>query len=155
MNGESLGRQEIGLCGHGVWKVAYAPGTLSARCYTGGKIAARDLVETTGAARALRARVEDAGKNLDGSTTAIVTVYCVDEEGRFVPDASPFVRMAANGGAILGTGSDNCDHSPVPCADRRMYAGLVSAFVRVTGEKCAFFAEADGLASAWAEISDM
>ncbi len=147
LNGKSMGRQKVEPCGHGAWKVGYVPGKLEAVCYRNGKIATRDCVETSDRAERLKIEVIDEGKNPDGSFTAMLTVSCLDAAGRFVPDASPSVRLICEGGSIVGTGSDVSDHVPVTSPDRRMRAGLLSVLVRARnpqGELC-ILASAEGL----------
>ncbi len=63
----------------------------------------------------------------------------------FVPDASCFVRFRATGGKIVGTGSDESDHVPVPCPARQMYAGLISVAVKPAekAEKITLIAESN------------
>ena len=53
-------------------------------------------------------------------------------------------------GAVVGTGSDICDHNPVTDTDRRMRAGRISVAVRVGTVKgdLKVYAEADGLRAA-------
>lgn len=149
LNGKSLGRQKIDMCGQGRWIVPYEAGVLEAVCMINGALAAKDRVETTGKAEKLRLRLESTGKNLDGSTTAVLSVLCEDAQGRFVPDAAPFVRVDCDGGRIVGTGSDVSDHVPVTCTDRQMRAGLVSMLVRADAPgKVCVRVQADGLTPA-------
>ena len=109
------------------------------------------MQETTGAPAALRLKLERDDVHADGEDIAILTCDCVDEQGRHVPTAAPFVHFYTNEkGSILGTGSDVCDHVPVTCPDRQMRAGLISVAVRAGTEKGGLIvcAEADGLAPA-------
>ena len=75
----------------------------------------------------------------------------LDDEGREVPDAAPFVRFVTDGnGVIYSTGSDICDHTNLFLPDRRMRAGRITAAVR-TGKTAGImrvYAESDGLMSA-------
>ena len=94
--------------------------------YRQGQEVCRDAQETTGAPAALRLKLERDGVQADGEDIAILTCDCVDEQGRHVPTAAPFVHFYTNEkGSILGTGSDVCDHVPVTCPDRQMRAFLL------------------------------
>src|ERR1039458_8192450 len=48
LNGRSLGVQTMPQDGHLEWQVPYAPGRLTAKGFTQGKLMATDQVETTG-----------------------------------------------------------------------------------------------------------
>ncbi len=131
LNGVSQGRQSIEEYGHGCWTVPYTPGEIRAIGYLDGKEVAEDQRQTTGAPVSLHLRLEDGDLRADGQDMAILTCWCEDAEGRFVPDASPMVHFNTNDlGVIVGTGSDVCDHTPVPSRDRKMRAGLISVAVR-------------------------
>ena len=76
----------------------------------------------------LKSKIEKA----NGVDVAVVTCYCVDSEGREVPDASPFVSFNANSlGKVIATGSDITDHNPPHITNRKMRAGRITAAVRV------------------------
>ncbi len=155
LNGKSLGRIKTGRLNHGEWKVVYESGTLEAVGYTGGKEVIRDLVETTGRAVSLNLRLDNEIAKANGKDIAIITCYCTDEKGRIVPDASPFVSFNSNDkGNIIATGSDVCDHTPVPSLDRRMRAGLCTTAVKVgkTDGTLKVYASAENLKSARLEI---
>ena len=83
---------------------------------------------------------------------AVVTCTALDAQGREVPDASPMVHFdCIGGGRIVGTGSDITDHVPVPCPDRRMWAGRISVAVRVSGA-FRLLARAEDLDGAWLDV---
>ena len=86
---------------------------------------------------------------------AILTCYTEDEDGLFVPDASPFVEFHTNAkGNIIGTGSDISDHNPVTEKNRRMREGLITVAVAVKGGagKLSVYAKAEGLTPARLDI---
>ena len=125
LNGRSLGRQRVEKYTHLEWTVDYEPGLLEAVGYVGGKVVARESNETAGAPVRLMLKLENRVK--DVHDVAIVTCYAVDAQGRVVPDATPFVEFHTNAVTkILGTGSDICDHTPLPEPRRQMRAGAVS-----------------------------
>ncbi|MDD3334468.1 MAG: glycoside hydrolase family 2 TIM barrel-domain containing protein [Eubacteriales bacterium] len=155
LNGVSQGVRQIERYGHADWQVAYQPGRLTAKGWKNGALVCEEAVETTGAPVALRLTLNTPGTKADGKDVAVLTCDCVDSEGRHVPTASPMVHFNANGlGQVTGTGSSVCDHNPVTCPDRRMYAGLVAVLVRAgtTAGKLKVYAEAEGLRSAMVEI---
>lgn len=151
LNGRSLGRKKLQKFDHAEWQVPYAPGELRAAAYRGGSPAAEDAVKTSGPAAALKLRLEDGSLTADGEDMAIVTCWCEDQNGVPVPDASPMIHFDCGSlGKIVGTGSDVSDHTPVPCPDRRMRAGLCSLAVRIgkTPGTLKIYARAEGLAPA-------
>ncbi len=150
-DGVSQGRIRPDRYEPGVWNLVYRPGELRAVAYRQGRQVAEETVRTTGPAVALRLSLEDGNVRADGEDVAIVTCTCVDAAGQPVPDAAPFIRFDTNGlGRILGTGSDVCDHRPVPEQDRQMRAGLCSVAVKsgFTPGTLRVYAHAAGLASA-------
>ena len=68
----------------------------------------------------------------------------------------PLVHFDGTGdGHIVGTGSDNTDHVPVPCLSRKMYAGKISIAVKLGSKpdgSFTLFARTDGLSSAYFDI---
>ena len=155
LGGKSLGRKAIEKYGHGEWQVAYEPGKILVNAYRDGKLVATDFKETTGKAVALKLRLDNKVDGANGRDAAIVTCYCVDAEGREVPNAAPYVRFHCNTlGKIVGTGSDVCDHNPVPDTARQMRAGRIGVALQVGSTKgeLKLYAEADNLASAWLSI---
>lgn len=148
LNGKSLGCQKVERYSHAVWNVPYEPGVMIAVGRNDGGEAAKDMVETAGSAKNLHLRMENEVTEANGRDLALFTCYCTDDEGRFVPDAMPFISFDTNSlGVVVGTGSDVSDHVPVPSPDRRMRAGLCSVAVRVGTEpgELKLRAAADGM----------
>ena len=132
LDGESLGRKKIEKWSHGEWGVVYRPGRLEAVGYNDGKVVARDVQETTGHAERLMLRLDNGPVFANGEDVALFTCVALDGEGREVPDAKPTVRFDCTGiGRIIGTGSDNTDHVPLPSLTRRMYAGRITVAVKM------------------------
>lgn len=154
LNGKSLGAQKMSAIDHGKWFVPYEKGELKVVAKNGGKIVAEDSAKTTGKPVALKLRYENK-EELKVGDIALFTCYCVDSEGNEVPDASAFVNFACNGsGAIVGTGSDVCDHVPPTVPSRQMRAGRISIAVKVTSteNKLALYAYGDNLDKTYIEI---
>ncbi len=135
LNGESLGKKAIEKYGHGEWTVKYAKGTLSVKGYIGGKAVAMQEKTTTGKPVSLKLTLENDFHH-NGEDIAIFTCECLDENGLIVPDASETVSFSVGTPAkILGTGSDNCDHTRISSNTRKMYMGKVSVAVKSSKEK--------------------
>jgi beta-galactosidase len=114
LNGQSLGRKTVKKDSHLEWQVPYAPGTLSAKGYTDGKVIAETKVETTGAPAAVQLTPDRSNLSADGEDVSAVTVSVTDSEGRVVPVASNLIHFAVDGpGRILGVGNgDPSCHEP-------------------------------------------
>lgn len=155
LNNVSLGRKTVEKYGNPRWMVVYEPGTIKAVAYKNGKEVIQESKTTTGKAVALKLKQENMNVEANGRDMVLLSCYCVDEEGREVPTAAPYVRFTVNKlGKIVGTGSDICDHNSVTDTDRRMRAGRISVAVQVgeTEGTLKIYAEADGLQTAVLDI---
>ena len=155
VNGKSFGRRTIDRPGHAEWSVPYTPGTVKAVGYNGGNPVAGDAVRTTKKPVGLALKLENEIAEANGRDVALITCTAIDEDGREVPDAAPFVRFAPNAlGRILGTGSDVSDHRPVTEPERQMRAGRIAVAVMVGAQPgtLTLRAEADGLTPAILKI---
>ena len=124
--------------------------------YINDKIAVRDMQQTTGPAIALKLSLANGPVCFNGEDIALLTCIAVDADGREVPDATPLVHFDGTGdGHIVGTGSDNTDHVPVPCLSRKMYAGKISIAVKLGSKpdgSFTLFARTDNLLPAYQMI---
>ena len=156
VNGKSCGKQKMELCGRGNWEVEYQPGNITAVGYIGGKAVASERLETTGKPVSLKLELQNPEDiTANGNDIAVIHCTCLDEQGRTVPNASPFVSFTTNGlGTVAGTGSDNTDHINPACPDRKMYSGVCVAAVRLgnTAGTLSVYANADGLTPARLDI---
>lgn len=114
LNGRSLGRQSMPRNGELKWAVPYAPGTLAAVGFKGGKRVADTQVETAGPAAAVRLTPDRPAINADAEDVAMVTVAVTDAAGRVIPTAGQKVSFELSGGGrILGVGNgDPSCHEP-------------------------------------------
>lgn len=149
LNGKTIEKVKAEPYTHCEWYVPYEPGKLECLAFIDGEQVAYDCVQTTGKAVALKLRLDNAGDvTANGQDIAMITCYCVDENGLEVPDAEPTVLFSSNEiGKIVGTGGAVNDHIPVTNPERKMYAGRIGVAVRL-GEnkgKLKVFAKADGL----------
>lgn len=145
-DGELVGEAELGKFDHAEFWVEYHPGKLEAKGYRNGEYVTSDIVETTG--KPVKLELELQNKHpLKKWDTAVFNCYVLDSEGRRVPDASPFISFNTNANTVIvGTGSDISDHTPVPCHDRKMRAGIASVCVKLRdGEDIKLYANAEGL----------
>jgi beta-galactosidase len=155
LNGKSLGRQIPPQYSHAEWKVPYSSGTLLAKAYKQGKLAAQDEVETTGAAAAVKLTADRTAIDADGQDVSIITAAVVDAQGRVVPDAANLLKFDIQGGEIIGVGNGNpasaeSDKAPM----RHVFHGLAQVIVQ-SGQpgEIRLSALSDGLKSAVLEIS--
>jgi len=114
LNGQSLGKHAMKRNSKLSWQVPYAPGTLSATGYNGGRVVTETKVETTGEPAALQLTPNRSTLAADGRDAAVFTVSVTDAQGRPVPTAGNKVRFTLNGaGKILGVGNgDPSCHEP-------------------------------------------
>ena len=106
LNGQSQGRKPMPKNSHLEWKVKYAPGTLLARGYTGGREILTTKVETTGEPAAIQLTPHRATMKADGEDVSVVTVQVNDAQGRMVPTADNLITFEIAGpGRIIGVGN--------------------------------------------------
>ncbi len=173
LNGQSLGRKPMPKNSHLQWTVKYAPGTLLARGYNGGRQVAHEQVETAGAPAAVSLSAASPNLRADGEDLAMVTVSIIDSQRRPVPVADNLVHFELAGpGAIIGVGngdpishepdvflpdanSDAADKPSAPAWQRRVFNGLAQVIVQSSQKPGAIrlVARADGLEPATLEIT--
>lgn len=114
LNGKSLGKQTMPRDSHLEWKVPYEPGTLSAKGYNEGKLAAEAKEETAGEPASVVLSADRTGIKADGEDVSVVTVSVMDGEGRPVPTAANEIQFSLEGpGRIIGVGNgDPISHEP-------------------------------------------
>jgi beta-galactosidase len=140
LNGHSLGRKTMKKNSHLVWTVNYAPGTLLARGYKGGKEIITDKVETTGNPGSVELSPQKSTLKADGEDVAIITVQASDAQGRPVPIASNEIDFQITGpGRIIGVGNGDpsCQEPDQYLSGgwkRSLFNGLAQVIVRSTGE---------------------
>ena len=114
LNGVSAGRLKAGeAMAHGMpltflFHTTYAPGTLEAVSFTGGKEISRATLRTAGEARSVRLIPEREALPANGEALAYVRVELTDESGIVDPNASVQLNAEISGNAsLLGFGSAN------------------------------------------------
>jgi beta-galactosidase len=141
LNGQSQGRKKMEKNSHLEWKVKYAPGTLLARGYTGGKEILTTKVETTGEPTVIQLTPHQAELKADGEDVSVVTVQVNDPQGRMVPVANNTITFEIAGpGKIIGVGNgDPSSHEPdqyvAPAPWKRsLFNGLAQVIVQSTSQ---------------------
>jgi beta-galactosidase len=136
LNGQALGRRKVETATHVSWTVPYAPGTLTARGWRGGKLVLTATVETTGAPAAVRLLPDRATIKADGEDLSMVTVQVVDRQGRVVPTAeNEIIYTALGAGKILGVGSGHpSSHESDKSDRRRVFNGHCQVIVQAARE---------------------
>jgi beta-galactosidase len=141
LNGQSLGRQALKKYSHLEWPVKYAPGTLLARGYKGGREILTTKVETTGTPASIRLTPHRTTLKADGADVSVVTVQVNDAQGRMVPTAANEITFAVNGpGKIIGVGNgDPASREPDQFLEadatwrRSLFNGLAQIIVQSSG----------------------
>lgn len=136
LNKQVIEKKTVERLTHVEWTVPYTPGEIEVIGYKDGEPVARDSYKTSKEASQLVLKLDNKIIQANGRDIAIFTCYCVDEDGIFVPDATPFVQFHTNKyGRIAGTGSDITDHTSSALPMRKMRAGLITIAVKVGTEK--------------------
>jgi beta-galactosidase len=132
VNGKSLGMRRTEPFEYLEWETIYQPGKLEARGYKGGKIIARQLIETPAPAAALTQTSDCTTLRADGCDVAIINVAVRDGRGRVVPTADNLVRFSIEGpGRIIGTGNGNpSSHEPDKARQRMAFNGYCQVLVQ-------------------------
>jgi beta-galactosidase len=156
LNGRSYGRQKGDVYEMNRWQVPYAPGTLSAVGYRGGKVVRRFEVETTGAPVALKLTPDRPFMLGDGLDAQPVRVEALDAKGRHVPLAQHQIVFKAEGADIIGLGNgDPNDVSSEKGDTRALFNGLAQVIVQTregTAGNLKLSASASGLKSAVLDV---
>lgn len=130
LNGKSLGRKPMPRNRHLEWRVAYAPGRIEAVGYNGGRVAARDVRETTAAPAAVELIADRRMASMDD--VVILNGSIVDSKGRVVPTASNLLRFSATNGRIIGVGNGNPNSiEPDVASHRKVFNGFAQAILRL------------------------
>jgi beta-galactosidase len=115
-----------------VWDVPYAPGTLEAVAYAGGKAVASTEVRTAGAPARLVLAPDRMTIRADGEDLSFVTVRVEDAAGNLVPGADNLIRFAASGaGRVAAVDNGNpASLEPFQAKERKAFSGLALLVVR-------------------------
>ena len=152
LNGQSVGTQEMQKNHHLAWNVEYAPGTLEARGYKGGKLALTARRETTDAPAKIVLSADRTAIHADGEDVAMFAVEVHDASGRIVPITDNEITFKIQGsGKLIGTGNgDPTSQTSDKGSSRKAFSGLCMAIVQSTKTAGTITVEASspGLSSA-------
>lgn len=156
VNGKSLGAKDVKKNGHVAWNVSYAPGTIEARGFKGGKQVMTAKRETTGEPATLAITPDRDSISADGEDVAMFAVEVRDAQGRIVPITENEVTFNITGpGKLIGVGNgDPTDHESDKGTARKAFGGLCMAIVQSTKKAGSITVEATspGLISARATV---
>jgi beta-galactosidase len=159
LNSESLGRKPAGAAQQNkvTFEVVYAPGTLEAVAYRGGRETSRAALVTSGEPAALRLTSDRATIGAAAGDLSYVTVEVVDAQGALVRHATHQVTLEVSGaGELIAIGSANPVSEELYVGTQRAaFEGHLMAVVRSTGEagEIRVRATAEGLAPADARVA--
>jgi beta-galactosidase len=157
LNGQSLGVKEMKKNSHLAWNVTYAPGTIEARGYKGGKVVMTAKRETTGKPASLVMTADRKDLYADGEDVAMFAVAVHDAQGRVVPITDNVVSFRISGdGRLIGVGNgDPTDHESDKGTVRKAFSGLCMAIVQSAKKSGSITVEATspGLAPAKVTIA--
>jgi beta-galactosidase len=132
LNGQSQGAQNVTPDTRLVWKVKYAPGTLEARGFKGGKQVLAFQRETTGPAAKVALKPDRGQIDANSEDLSMVAVEIQDRQGRVVPVANNEVVFKVSGaGRLIGVCNGNpSSHEPDKADRRTAFNGLCMAIVQ-------------------------
>jgi len=140
------------------WQVPYAPGSLRAVAYQGGKQVAVDEVKTAGAPAKIELVPDRPVISAGGSDLSFVTVRIEDKDGNLCPAADSLVQFSVTGaGRIEAVDNGNAATvEPFQADHRKAFSGLALLIVRPEpgkGGAIHVTATSDGLAQAALELT--
>lgn len=132
INGKSQGRKACDPYDQVSWEVPYEMGTLSAKGYRNGELAAEDQQVTPGVMTAIRLTASKDTMAYDGQDAIAINAEAIDAFGNFVPSADTLIFFETEGGAeIIGVGNgDPNSHEPDAIYYRHMFHGRCQAIIR-------------------------
>ena len=151
VNGKSLGRKKLGVDTVGIptgpnvspsrqftskyrlaWEAPYAPGSLRAVAYKGGKQVAVDEVKTAGAPARVRLIPDRSKISADGQDLSYVTARIEDKDGNLCPLAANMIQFKVEGaGKVEATDNGNAASIESFQADKHTaFNGLALLIVR-------------------------
>ena len=141
LNGKSLGRKHLDHVNGkellATWKVAYEPGYIEAVAYDeAGNEIARQKRESFGDSKKIVLSADKCVIRSDGEDICFVTVETVDENGKYVENASDYVEAFIEGpGRIIGMDNgDSTDYDSYKSNSRKLFSGKLLILVGSTFE---------------------
>ncbi len=115
-----------------MWQVPYAPGSIKAVAYNGGKAVATKEIKTAGAPARVRLIPDRTQISANGEDLSFVTVRIEDKDGNLCPAADNLVRFKVEGaGAIAAVDNGNAATTESFQGDsRKAFSGMALLIVR-------------------------
>jgi beta-galactosidase len=134
LNGKSLGVRAMPKGTYLDWKVPYAPGTLLAQGYDGGRIAASYTLHTPGAPATLRITADVHKLQANGEDIAPIEAALLDADGNVVSNAETDLDFTVSGnGSLAGVANgDPVSHESNVGTHRATFHGLAMVLVRAS-----------------------
>lgn len=152
LNGKSLGVQAVPKNQYVDWHVPFAPGILVAQGYRAGRVVARYVNRTPGAAARLRLTADLPRLQANGEDVAPIEVAVLDAAGDVVSSAENEITFSVAGaGSLAGVANgDPASHEPNVATHRTAFHGLAMVLVRADqhGGVITVHAHAQGLPAA-------
>jgi beta-galactosidase len=159
LNGQSLGAQDVKRNTHLMWKVKYAPGSIEAKGFTGGRQVLTGKRETSGPAAKIVLRPDRQKLLANGEDIAMIAAEILDSQGREVATAdSPLTFKVSGGGKLIGLGNgDPSCHEMDKADSRRAFNGLCMAMVQTlkSADEIHVEASSPGLESATVSLTSV
>ncbi|HET9570153.1 MAG TPA: beta-galactosidase GalA [Bacteroidales bacterium] len=132
VNGKSAGKKTVIPYNATDWTVIYKPGKVEIKGYNQGKVATKEVVETTSAPAQLALSSDTYTLKADGCDVAVVRIAIKDAKGRIVPIANNLVTFSIDGpGKIIGTGNGNpSSHEPDKASQRLAFNGYCMVLIQ-------------------------
>ena len=177
VNGKSLGRKKLGIDTTVIpvnpnvtqtrqftskyrleWEAPYAPGSLRAVGYKGGKQVGVDEIKTAGPAARVRLIADRTKVSADGQDLSYITARIEDRDGNLCPLANNLVQFKVEGaGKLEATDNGNAaSEEPFQSGKHTAFNGLALLIVRSNKGapgRIHVTASSDGLAAGTAELT--
>jgi len=149
LDGKSLGEKEMGDMMDLVWQVPYESGVLEAKGINDGEIVSVKKVVTSGKPARIQLIADRKTIAADGQDVVHIEVNIIDDENRFVPDASNRINFRVEGEAtiIAVDNGDPLNEESFLSSSRKAFNGKCLVIIKSTRTKGEFtlYAESEGL----------
>jgi len=134
LNGDSLGKKNMGEDMQLVWLVPYQAGTLKVVANNSGKEIISKTIHTAGAPASSKIIADKLLVNANQKDVVHLEIDIVDAKGHFVPEASNRLNFEIDGpGKLIGVeNGDILDLEPHKVSTRKAFMGKVLALIQAT-----------------------
>jgi len=134
LNGDSLGKKNMGEDMQLVWLVPYQAGTLKVVANNSGKEIISKTIHTAGAPASSKITADKLLVNANQKDVVHLEIDIVDAKGHFVPEASNRLNFEIDGpGKLIGVeNGDILDLEPHKVSTRKAFMGKVLALIQAT-----------------------